>query len=165
MCDVMKKILVLSDTHSSPLPKEVFEQAKNVDGILHAGDFTDIEVFQQLKKINKIFAVYGNMDEVGLCEMLPQTLVVEFEGVRIGLLHGQGAPHQVAMFAKETFKKEKLQAIVFGHSHIAMNDIQDGILMFNPGSSTDSTRAPFLSYGILEIKDGHVKGRIVKIKA
>lgn len=165
MCDAMKKILVLSDTHSSPLPKEVLEQAKTADGILHAGDFTDIEVFQQLKSMNKIFAVYGNMDEAGLCAILPQTLVVEFEGVRIGLLHGQGAPHQVAMFAKETFKKEKLQAIVFGHSHIAMNEVQDHLLMFNPGSSTDIARAPFLSYGILEIKEGHIKGRIVKLKA
>ena len=160
----MKKILVLSDTHSHPLPEEVWEQTQNVDGILHAGDFTDIDVFHQLKKRSHIWAVYGNGDDASLRKILPRTCVVTIEDTRIALVHGEGAGTQVKMFARDIFQKEKVDVIVFGHSHMALNEMDEGVLMFNPGSSTDTIRAPFLSYGILEIHGEQVKGRIIKVK-
>lgn len=45
--------------------------------------------------------------------------------------------------------------IVFGHSHVPMNEIIDGILFFNPGQARES-------FGILTI-DGEVKGEIVRV--
>ena len=45
-----------------------------------------------------------------------------------------------------------------------MNEKINGILYFNPGSPTDLVIAPYRSYGILEIKDNDVVGKIIKLK-
>ena len=46
----MKKIGLLSDTHGFVDPK-IYEYFKEVDEIWHAGDIGDIEVTDELKKI------------------------------------------------------------------------------------------------------------------
>ena len=62
---------------------------------------------------------------------------------------------------KEAFQ-EKLDVIVFGHSHTPLCEWQEGTLFFNPGSVTDTIFAPYRSCGILEIND-EVKGTIVRL--
>jgi putative phosphoesterase len=94
---------------------------------------------------------------------LPKQLSFKCEDVTIGLVHGQGAPGKVLDGVRECFKSEKLDAIVFGHSHAPMNKVVDGILFFNPGSPTDTVRAPFKSYGILEVTGKTIKGQIIKL--
>jgi predicted phosphodiesterase len=56
---------------------------------------------------------------------------------------------------------EGLRAVVFGHSHEPYNDVQRGVLLFNPGSPTERRRQPRPSYGFLTIEDGLVRGQIV----
>ena len=46
----MKKILLLSDTHSF-IDDSIKKYAKKVDEIWHAGDIGNIEVYDNLKKI------------------------------------------------------------------------------------------------------------------
>ena len=59
---------------------------------------------------------------------------------------------------------EKPDIIVFGHSHLPMNEYIKGVLYFNPGSATDTVFAPYRSYGIIEIKkDGTLNSNIYKI--
>ena len=58
----MKKILLLSDTHSF-IDDSIKKYAKKVDEIWHAGDIGNIEVYDNLKKITKTRAVYGNIDD------------------------------------------------------------------------------------------------------
>lgn len=159
------RILVLSDTHSEELPKAVLNEIKNVDRVFHVGDFTDIGILNRLKKEKEVNAVYGNMDGMDIRGVLPKHLVVKCEDTRIGLFHGEGGPDKLLEKVRDVFKQEKLNAIVYGHSHVPMNEMVAGVLMFNPGSPTDTIRSPFLSYGILEIKGSAVKGQIVKIKA
>ena len=159
------RILVLSDTHSDTLPKAVLNEIKNVDKIFHVGDFTDISILDRLKKEKEVLAVYGNMDGMDLRGVLPRQLVVKCEDVTFGLFHGEGGPDKLLEKVRGVFQCEKLDVIVFGHSHTPMNEVVDGVLMFNPGSPTDMVRSPFLSYGILEVKGSAVKGQIVKIKA
>ena len=55
----MKKILLLSDTHSF-IDDSIKKYAKKVDEIWHAGDIGNIEVYDNLKKITKTRAVYEN---------------------------------------------------------------------------------------------------------
>ena len=158
------RILVLSDTHSQPLPNKVKEELRNVDMILHLGDFTDVALLNSLKAAHEVRAVYGNMDGPDLRQVLPKQLSFKCEDVTIGLVHGQGAPGKVIESVRECFKGEKLDAIVFGHSHAPMNEVVDGILLFNPGSPTDIVRAPFRSYGILEVIGKMIKGQIIKLQ-
>ena len=157
------KFLVLADTHSLSLPVDVQDELRKVDMIVHLGDFTEMALLNQLKAAKEVRAVYGNMDGPELRQALPKQLSFKCEDVAIGLVHGQGAPGKVIEVVRDCFKGEKLDAIVFGHSHMPMNEVVDGILFFNPGSPTDTVRAPFRSYGILEVKGNTIKGQIIKL--
>jgi predicted phosphodiesterase len=46
--------------------------------------------------------------------------------------------------------------VVFGHSHIPLNEVHDGQRIFNPGSPTDKRRQPRGTAGLLSIEDGEL---------
>ncbi|MBN1869883.1 MAG: metallophosphoesterase [Candidatus Omnitrophica bacterium] len=158
------KIGVVSDTHSRSLPKQLIDELKNVELIVHAGDFCSAEDLRMLKKINEVRAVFGNMDDLELRRMLPESDVFEMGGVKIGLCHGKGSPAASLEFVKNRFKNDKVDVVIYGHSHKSFNEVMDNVLYFNPGSPTDKIRGPHCSYGILEINKGKVSGKIIKIK-
>jgi len=154
------KAIVLSDTHiphrAKDLPERIKEEINNVDIIIHAGDFTAYDLYLELKALKPIYAVRGNMDDDDVYDKLPETMIFELEGVSIGLYHGIGAPWGIEKKVLAKFKdKNKLDLIIFGHSHRALKKEGKPIL-FNPGSPTDRFFAPKRSYGILEIKDGKI---------
>jgi len=158
------KIGIVSDTHSHNLPKQMIDDFKHVDLIVHVGDFCSGEDLKMLKKINKVRAVFGNMDEAELRQILPERDIFEAEGTKIGLYHGKGSPDRVLNFVKAEFKKDKVDVVVFGHSHQPCNEVINNVLYFNPGSPIDIVRSPYCSYGILEIKNDKVSGKIVKVR-
>ena len=159
------RMLVLSDTHiprvAADLPQKVLDEIGRVDMILHAGDFIDIEVFDKLKKLKKVCAVYGNMDSPELRRKLKEKEIIRAGKFKIGLIHGYGAPKELIDTVKSEFAD--VDAVVFGHSHSATNVVKDGILYFNPGSPTDTIFASSNSYGILEVDDKKIEGRIVQL--
>ena len=159
------KILVLSDTHiprvAHDLPKEIYDAMSDVDMIFHAGDFVEKDILDKLMALRKTKAVYGNMDSPNLRNILNPKEIVEIGKFKIGLIHGYGAPRDIL----DTIKKEfqGVDAIVFGHSHSATNITKDGILFFNPGSPTDKIFATSNSYGILEIGEKKIEGKIIRL--
>ena len=159
------KILVLSDTHmprsAQDLPQAVYDRIGDVDMIIHAGDLAEKEVLDKLQSLRPTTAVCGNMDSMRLRSALKEKEVIEIEGVKIGLVHGHGAPMNLVETVKKEFKG--VDAIIFGHSHKPMNEVKNGILFFNPGSPTDTVFAPYRSYGILEVTKGNIRGEIIKI--
>ncbi|MBF0593799.1 MAG: metallophosphoesterase family protein [Candidatus Omnitrophica bacterium] len=158
------RIIVISDTHSEVLPQALIEDIKKSDLVIHVGDFCDIDVFKKLKTLKDIRAVYGNMDGLDLRGILPRKAVFKCEDVTIGLFHGEGGPDRLFEKVKEAFEKEKVDLVIFGHSHEVLNEVVDGIRYFNPGSPTDTVRAPFRSYGVLDVKGRNLKASIIKIK-
>ena len=74
------RIGVISDTHipqaAEWLPERLCADLKEVDLILHAGDLTDIEVLEKLKKIGPTRAVYGNMDNIKVERALPRKEII-----------------------------------------------------------------------------------------
>lgn len=161
------KIAVLSDTHipinAQDLPKEVYDGIAGAGLILHAGDFVDISVFENLSKIAPVRAVCGNMDSGAVAAKLPKKDIVKVNGLSIGLIHGWGPPFGLIELVKNEFKDTKVDAVVFGHSHTPISEVKNGVLFFNPGSPTDRIFAPYNSYGLLEIKDGRITPQIIKI--
>jgi putative phosphoesterase len=161
----MTKILVLSDTHipvaAHDLPAAVYNTAKEADIIFHAGDFIDARLLDKLRSMKEVKAVYGNMDSQALKDCLNVKEVITIGRFRIGLIHGYGAPSEML----DTVRKEfgKVDCIVFGHSHSAVNVRKDGILYFNPGSPTDRIFSTKNSYGILEIADKRISGEIIEL--
>jgi len=159
------RIGVISDTHiphaAPALPPEIYTALEGADMILHAGDIVRPSVLEDLRRLAKVEAVYGNMDGPELRELLPAKKIIKAGRFRIGLIHGSGAPFKLM----ETVKKEfpsSIDVIVFGHSHSAVNESKEGILFFNPGSLTDKVFAKYNSYGILTV-NGKIEGKIIRI--
>jgi len=150
------RIGVLSDTHAHSLediPRKVIDSLSSADMIIHAGDFTAVEVLDGLKKLGKVKAVQGNMDSAELKSILPAKEVFEVGNKRIGITHGSGGPWGIERRVREIFAQDRVDVIVYGHSHESQNKIIDGILFFNPGKAERS-------FGILTIEED-ARGEIV----
>jgi putative phosphoesterase len=161
------KIGVIADTHipdrANEIPPKVLEAFKNVDMIIHAGDFVDIGILDKLKSICKdVKVVWGNMDPYEIREKVPEKQIISIGHHRIGLVHGYGHPNNLIGLVTGIFKDDHVDLIIFGHSHNAFNEKRGDILYFNPGSPTDTTFAPFNSYGLIEIND-KIEAKIIKI--
>ena len=150
------KIGVISDTHArtlSEIPAPVLAALAEVDLIVHAGDFTERAVLEGLRAMAEVKAVCGNMDSGELREMLPVRETFVVKGRSIGLVHGSGGPWGIANRIRGMF--EEMDVIIYGHSHMAKNQLIGQSLLFNPGRCRDS-------YGILEIGD-HIKAEIIRL--
>jgi predicted phosphodiesterase len=55
------------------------------------------------------------------------------------------------------------RVVVFGHSHIPLNEENDGQLLLNPGSPTWKRQAPFTSMGLLWIEGDSVEAEIFPV--
>jgi hypothetical protein len=118
---------------------------------------------EELQKIARTEAVCGNMDLPKAQAALKKKKILKAEDKRIGLMHGYGNPDKLVNVLKEEFFNQKPDIIIFGHSHVPMNEVIDGVLFFNPGSATDTVFAPYRSYGIIEIDKGVIKANIHRI--
>lgn len=156
------QFVVLSDTHiphrAKRLPDEVWAYVEKSDGVIHVGDFSSYDFYLELCAHaggeEKVYAVWGNMDDEYLFRKLPEKLVFEKEGVKIGLYHGQGAPIGIEKRVLRKFSDQLPDIIIFGHSHIPLNKKIGNTLMFNPGSPTDRIFARRNTFGLLTINNG-----------
>jgi hypothetical protein len=157
------KIGVISDTHlREPHSefKKVFEfHFRDVEKILHAGDFVDWSIVEYLSSLKELIAVCGNMDPPDIRKAFPHKKIIEMGGFRIGLIHGGGAPFGIESRVRKEF--DEVDTIVYGHTHTPANHQVKNILFFNPGSPTRSFihRA---TLGILHIGE-KIEGEIIKI--
>jgi hypothetical protein len=120
------KIGVVSDTHGLLRP-EVMATLAGVERILHLGDVGDEGILQELEKIAPVTAVRGNIDREGKCARLPETEILEVQGISIYLLHS------IEKLDLDP-KAAGFSAVLFGHSHKAEIRRHKGVLYFNPGS-------------------------------
>jgi len=153
------KIAVLSDTHVTSfddIPRKIIDRLSTVDLIVHDGDFVTLNVLEGLNKLGKVTAVHGNMDSSELRNSLPDKEIIEVGSRRIGITHGWGLPWEMEKKVRTMFPDEKLDAIIFGHSHFSQNKVIADILFFNPGKASQS-------FGILTIGED-IKGEIISSK-
>ena len=162
------KIIVISDTHipisAKDIPSRVLTDIKDADMIIHAGDLIEMDFLKQLQGLKPVKAVSGNMDSAEVKSQLKEREVFLLEGFKIGIIHGWGHPYKLLDLIKTEFKNTSgLSCVIYGHSHIASINMVDGVIYFNPGSSTDKVFAPYNSYGVLEIKDNKIIPHIIKL--
>lgn len=157
------RIGALSDTHASSLadlPPRIVEELRHVDLIVHVGDYTSRQVLDDLRALGSFRGVAGNMDRLSIRAELPDQDIIEVEGRRIGLTHGNGAPAGLASRVRQQFAGD-IDVIIYGHSHMAGKETVNGVLMFNPGSATGRWPANRASFGILTIDERGVEAEIV----
>jgi putative phosphoesterase len=103
------------------------------------------------------------MDGYEVRQRLPEQLIIDAAGKKIGVVHGRGPGFKARQVASEVFGK-KVDIVIFAHSHSPVNEQKDGILYFNPGSPTDTVFAPYKSFGVIEIDGDDVRAEIIKIE-
>jgi hypothetical protein len=158
------KIGVISDTHlrepDDRLRAIIRKHFHDAALILHAGDLVELSVLEAFGEKN-VIAVCGNMDPPRIGEAFPYKRVVEVGRFRIGLIHGWGSPHDLEERIRGEF--EKVDCIVYGHSHYPVNRVRDGILFFNPGTACNKRWSVSNTVGILEVGEDTITGRIISM--
>jgi uncharacterized protein len=161
---ICMKIVVLSDTHlpkrNKGLPARLIEELRGADLTIHAGDWQTLDVYKELQTYARVEGVYGNVDNEEIVRLLPDKKVVEVCGFRIGITHGHGKGKTTEKRAIAAFEDEKVDCIIFGHSHIPVMRYEGDILLFNPGSPTDKRRQKLFSFGVISISDKMVAEHI-----
>ena len=132
----MKKILVLSDTHSY-IDDRIEEHAKNSDEVWHAGDFGSLEVLRKLEKISFFRGVYGNIDNQLIRKSLSEFKIFEVEKIKVLLIHIAGNSKNLSSKVEELINFHKPNILVCGHSHILKIKYlkSKNILYLNPGAA------------------------------
>ena len=153
------RLAIVSDTHmprgARALPEACVEQLETADAILHAGDFSALEVLEELEGYGvPVHAVYGNADSAQVRARLPERTVVEAEGARIGMIHDPGPGRGRLKRLRDRFPDA--DAVVFGHTHMPEHGQDGRFQIFNPGSPTERRRAPSKTMGIATVRNGRI---------
>lgn len=154
------RVVVLSDTHAprfwKALPPRVAEHLDGADAILHAGDVCVPFVLDELAEFAPVHVVLGNNDGPDVAAWgAPETLSLELAGLRVSMIHDSGPKDGRPARMHRRFPDADL--VVFGHSHIPLDQTGAGVRVFNPGSPTDKRRQPHGTLGVLEIADGRLR--------
>ncbi len=161
------RVIALADTHAPrrwrSCPPLVAEQLRQADLILHAGDVCTASVLDELASYAPVRAVLGNNDGPDVAAWgAPASLELDLDGLRVAMVHDSGqATGRIARLRRQ-FPGAGL--VVFGHSHIPLDQSGDGLRIFNPGSPTDRRRQPRGTLGVLLIEDGQLtEARIIPV--
>ena len=131
----MKRILLLSDTHSY-IDDAILAHVKQADEVWHAGDIGDLEVTDKIKALKPLKAVYGNIDGSEIRLEFPEHNRFTCEGVDVWITHIGGYPKAYNVRVREDIKKNPPKLFISGHSHIlkVMTDKTLNLLHMNPGA-------------------------------
>lgn len=156
------KALIFSDTHGKISEAiRIIKAHKNIDLIIHLGDLVkDAEDIQAIFNDIKVEFIAGNND---WNSRTSYEKILNIENKNILITHGH--LYNVKCDTNRIIKKakdEKVDCVLFGHTHKSFEDIKEGICFLNPGSMAYSQEVP--SYGLLEIKDNKINTMICKLK-
>ena len=176
---------LISDTHSPAMgkhpPDEVALAFADVDLILHAGDIYTSACLDWLEEIAPVLAVevppapcFGDprvarkrvVDIGGRPVGLVHDLVILGHGFEVapGIMERQVSDDEPLADYLEQFFGERVEAVVFGDTHIPMVERHQGILFVNPGSPTlPRQRRELGMVGIMETDENGHEARIVQL--
>jgi putative phosphoesterase len=152
------KLLLISDTHlpgrARVLPEQVWREVEAADVVVHAGDWVDVTLLDELEARSKrLIGVYGNNDGPPLRARLPEIARADLDGVRLAVIHETGGKQGREQRCDAQFPDTDV--LVFGHSHIPWDTTTPaGLRLLNPGSPTDRRRQPFCTYQTARISEG-----------
>lgn len=132
----MKKILLLSDTHSY-IDNQILKFVKQADEVWHAGDIGTLDIMDTIQKIKPVRAVYGNIDDALIRSEYPLNNKFTIENVSVWITHIGGYPNRYDVKIREEISKNPPKLFISGHSHIlkVMFDKKLNLLHMNPGAA------------------------------
>ena len=132
----MKKILLLSDTHSH-IDETILKYVKLADEVWHAGDIGDLKVTDTIQKLKPLRDVFGNIDNHEARLEFPLNNRFFCEGVDVLIKHIVGYPGKYSPAIREEITNNPPKLFICGHSHIlkVMFDKKLNCLHMNPGAA------------------------------
>ena len=146
---------VISDKHGLLRP-EALAALRGSDYIIHAGDIGDPLILQTLAEIAPVTAIRGNVDREAWARKIPPTNVLEVGGISIYVLHNLNEldlQPEAAGF----------DVVVCGHSHVAKQEMKNGVLYFNPGSAGPRRFRLPVTVGRLTVWGAKISGETLEI--
>lgn len=131
----LKKILLISDTHSYLDPK-LIRHIQNADEVWHAGDIGVLGICTDIEKLKPLKAVFGNIDGPEIRAVYPENLVFDCGQVKVFITHIGGYPGKYPARIKALIREHRPKLFICGHSHIlkVMFDKEHDLLHINPGA-------------------------------
>lgn len=158
------RIVVFSDSHRNFAVLERIVLAQPEAGLfLHLGDgereFEDLTLLHPEKQMR---GVQGNCDWGSQSKVMD---MVNVENKRIFFTHGHtfGVKAGLTEFL-HTARSLGAVVALYGHTHVAYTDYEDGLYVMNPGSVSSPNQGP-PSYGVIDITPAGIVTRIVPMGA
>lgn len=153
------RILVVSDTHRDryALRKAVLEQP-GAQVVVHLGDGEEEADLVKNDFPEKMFLqVRGNCD---WGSALPPEGFRNIEGKNIFYTHGHLYNVKYGLYEiKSAARGKKADVLLYGHTHEAVTEYEDGLYIMNPGSLNGSCG----TYGTLDITPAGIVMNIIRI--
>jgi putative phosphoesterase len=154
-------LVLTADTHvpqrARDLPRALWAAIDAADVVVHAGDWVDVALLDQLEaRSRRLVAVRGNNDHGAFHERLPEVARAEIEGIRLAVVHETGDRKGRELRCAARFPDTDV--LVFGHSHIPWDTTAPtGLRLLNPGSPTDRRRQPHGTFVTAVAADGELR--------
>ena len=149
------KVLLVSDTHGRNLSLEDVLDIGKPDFLCHMGDIEGSEDYIRLIAKCPLAMVSGNND---FWTDLNPEVTFELQGFRIFMTHGHCYyAHAGNEQLKSAGRRHGADIVLFGHTHRPTLEIDEDIIVANPGSLTfprQEKRRP--SYMVLYLEKGKV---------
>lgn len=156
------RVGVLSDTHGV-LDKaaRAVRQMGRIEALIHAGDFYVDALFLKSELKVPVYAVAGNCDYPSGG---PEELTITLEGHKILISHGHlyRVKHGLQSLFYQALEME-VEAVIFGHTHVPLNLLENDTLFFNPGSTIRPQPGHTAGYGILNIDEQGIRGTLFSL--
>ena len=132
----MKKILLLSDTHSH-IDDVILKYVNLADEVWHAGDIGNLAVTDKIKTLKPLRAVFGNIDDAEARKEFPLNNRFMCEDVDVWITHIGGYPYKYNINVRDEILENPPKLFICGHSHIlkVQFDKKLNLLHMNPGAA------------------------------
>ncbi|HEY2552819.1 MAG TPA: metallophosphoesterase family protein [Streptosporangiaceae bacterium] len=153
------RVVVLADTHGprrwKSCPAAVAAQLRTADLILHAGDVCTAAVLDELAGYAPVRCVLGNNDAPDVAGWgATGVLELDLDGLPVAMIHDSGPSAGRLTRLRCRFPAARL--VIFGHSHIPLDESDGQLRIFNPGSPTDRRRQSAGTVGVLLAEHGEL---------
>lgn len=157
------RVLVISDTHGNLMnPRRAVLAQPSAEIVIHLGDGEeDVWALKRSFPEKAFLQVKGNCD---WASSLPAagTYTVDLPGRKVKIFYTHGHLYGVKSglyTVVAAAREQKADVLLFGHTHQALVDYEDGLHLMNPGSL--SGWQP--TYGTLDITPQGIVPNIVKL--
>lgn len=151
----MKRILVLSDSHSGISFMRWCVDTVKPNAIVHLGDYYDDgQTIHEEYPMIPLYQVPGNCDRYRTPPFVGDIQINRVCGVDLYMTHGHrhGVKSTMGLLMKDA-AKAKVQAVLYGHTHIADCRREGDLWVLNPGAAGSWGG----SAGIIEVENGKIR--------